>query len=263
MTADNHVHTRFSPDAKGDPEEFVLRAIKLGLKHIAFTEHVDLLYKSDPSFVMCDLDEYFGYARGLQNRYSDKIYVSVGLEVGYTAQNKNINADIINRYRPDYVINSVHEVGGVDCWFDSYFSGKTPEKAAREYFEAVLSSLNAPYPFDAVGHVGYVARNAPYDMPLAKLAPDLINEIFRTAVAADKIVEINASCPVTRGVTVPCAEVFGMYVNAGGKKTCFASDAHNPSDIGRGYDAFTKLCATAGIATQTVKQNGKEKSLPL
>ena len=37
MTADNHVHTRFSPDAKGDPEEFVLRAIKLGLKHIAFT----------------------------------------------------------------------------------------------------------------------------------------------------------------------------------------------------------------------------------
>ena len=71
MVADNHVHTKYSPDGHNEPEEFVLRALELGLKHIVFTEHADLMYYK-PNVAHCDLSDYFSCVRALQKNTKPK-----------------------------------------------------------------------------------------------------------------------------------------------------------------------------------------------
>ena len=63
---DLHVHSKFSTDNDADPEETVLRAIELGLKGIAFTEHY-----------------YYGASEPvevLKDKYKDSILIFRGVE---------------------------------------------------------------------------------------------------------------------------------------------------------------------------------------
>ena len=262
MTADNHLHTRFSPDASGDAEEYILAAIAANAKHLAFTEHVDLLY-FDPSFKMCDLNEYFAHMNMLKNKYADRISLSAGLEIGYTAENKLLNKELVSKFAPDYVINSVHEVNGIDCYFKKFFVNTTPLAAAEEYLNTVLESLDAPYPYHAVGHLGYVTRNAPYEMNLSELCPELIKKILTKIINGGKILELNTSCIKPLDKSIPSRDVLKLYVSLGGKKICFSSDAHKPYDLFRNYEYFRQLCRESNITSQTVIINGNETALPL
>ena len=44
MTADCHMHTNFSTDSETPIEEQVEQAIRLGMEHICFTDHMDMDY---------------------------------------------------------------------------------------------------------------------------------------------------------------------------------------------------------------------------
>lgn len=256
MTADTHIHTRFSPDGTGEPEAFVLRALELHAEHVTFTEHVDLLY-SDPSFVT-DLDAYFACARALQQKYADRIYVGVGLELGYTAQNKHLYADLVAKYRPDYIVNSVHQVGAYDCYAPEYFAGRTVKDAVCAYLDAVAESLLAPYPYHAVGHLGYVCRSAPQPVSLYEIAPQKTDEIVRHIANSDKILELNTHVKALSTPTLPDADVLRQYVQAGGTRVCFASDAHSPDTLGRRYAAARALAQNCGLTVQTLTENGQQ-----
>ena len=60
IKADFHVHTSFSGDSEADMEEMIQKAIGMGLKDIAFTEHMDLNFpvtESTPEgFFECNVD---------------------------------------------------------------------------------------------------------------------------------------------------------------------------------------------------------------
>ena len=58
-------------------------------------------------------------------------------------------------------------------------------RAYEDYLACVRASLDAPYPYDIVGHIGYVSRNAPYENK--KLRYDdyvaQLNDILETVIA--------------------------------------------------------------------------------
>lgn len=262
IVADNHVHTRFSPDGHEDPELFVMHALALGMQHICFTEHVDLLYYN-PAVEKGDIDGYFSYVRKLKQKYADRLYIGVGLEMGYTYKNKEENARFLVQYGPDYVINSVHEVDGVDCYCAEYFTNKSPQQAYAAYLEAVEESLDAPYTYHAVGHLGYVCRNAPFDTSdFYAVMHTQIDRILEKTVAKQKILELNTSVRTAKSPTLPQRDIFMRYAAAGGARICFSSDAHRPEEVGRQYEVARALAAAAGIAEQTVIENGQEETLP-
>lgn len=261
MTADNHIHTKFSPDGNGDPEEFVQQALALGCRHMVFTEHVDLHYYK-PEVSKGDVDGYFACVRKLQKKYADELYIGAGLEMGYTTRNKEDNKAFIAQYRPDYVINSVHQVGDSDCYFPEYFTDKTPHEAYASYLDAVRESLDAPYPYHAVGHIGYVCRNAPFD---ARLCPEFlpqVADILRCILRKNKILELNTNCRKEWLGTLPERNILLTYAALGGRKLCFSSDAHRPRDIGRSYETAKRLAAAVGVKNQTVIEYGKESTIP-
>ena len=84
---------------------------------------------------------------------------------------------------------------------------------------------------------------------------------MRKIIAKQKILELNTSVRGVRDNTVPVREIFLQYVALGGKKVCFASDAHRPQDAGRNYAAARTLAREAGISVQTVVENGREKEI--
>jgi hypothetical protein len=82
---------------------------------------------------------------------------------------------------------------------------KTDEKGAcvlrervevfREYFAYIRRSLDAPYPYDIVGHIGYIARYVPFEDKSFSLEEfgEEIDDILKTIIAKDKILEVNSA----------------------------------------------------------------------
>ena len=56
---DFHLHSNFSVDCKVPPEDMVKEAIKMGMKAICFTDHIDLSLDQDKSKnVLFNIEDY-------------------------------------------------------------------------------------------------------------------------------------------------------------------------------------------------------------
>ena len=103
--------------------------------------------------------------------------------------------EIIERYKPDYIINSVHRIGNGYYEKDKNGGKILREKRVvyNEYFECVLRSLEAPYKYDVVGHFGYCTRYAPYADKRASFEEygAKIDRILKRIIELGKILEIN------------------------------------------------------------------------
>ena len=107
---------------------------------------------------------------------------------------------------------AVHACDGNDCYFADYFRGKDKAYAYRSYLEAVRKSLDAPYGYDIVGHIGYVSRNAPY--PDKTLRYEIIViEVFGHAVVRKPLRLCREDHLFERGD--PVVGISGMGVNVG------------------------------------------------
>lgn len=177
MLTDVHTHSTFSADGETPLSGMLARAQELGIAYYGIAEHFDYDYLADgilpegKTVPMIDASAYFSEVRRLQESYAGRMHVLAGGEFGYTSNPAahRMYQETIARFSPDFVVNSVHSVNGKDAWFSEYFAGKTREEAYRSYLEKVRESLDAPYPYDIVAHIGYVSRNAPLFRQFAAL----------------------------------------------------------------------------------------------
>ena len=118
---DVHTHTIFSPDGKDDIDTMLQTARELGVAYYGVSEHIDYdmklfgkSYTAKPRFT--DEEEYFRVAREKQKEYDGVMKVLVGAVIGYADGEMVASAyrEFIKKYRPDFVINSVHTLHGND-----------------------------------------------------------------------------------------------------------------------------------------------------
>ncbi len=238
-----------------------------GLRWFGSSEHFD--YDYPPAGVMYEdgspahIDEaaYFSAARSLQkqvNSYSFTYFA--GGEFGYShessAQERYFK--LIDKFSPDFIINSVHTCDGCECAYAAYFAGKDKERAYARYLERVLESLSAPYRYDIIGHVGYVSRYAPFAD--AKLHYDNFRELYdailRGIISRGKILEVNSSVGRAGGLTLPDEDVLYRYFELGGRKISFGSDAHCSRDVARSADKVCAALRKIGYSCLTVPAEG-------
>src|SRR5687767_737345 len=85
---DYHMHTPLCGHARGSPDEYVRRALELGLEGIGFSEHLYLYHLPpegrDPELAMReeDMPQYVSMVEEVRERYPD-ITVRLGLEADY------------------------------------------------------------------------------------------------------------------------------------------------------------------------------------
>lgn len=271
LITDVHNHSKYSHDCQIPLVEMVESALCKGVAFYGTSEHFDYdvtIVRQDPSQSI-DEEGYFHDARHVQEDYAGVINVLVGAELSYCEDPRVIQANtkICEKYQPDFIVNSVHTKNGIDYYKQSVFyqteNGervlRKKEQVYREYLQFIRDSLDVPYPYDIVGHIGYAARYAPYDnreITLDEFKSE-IDAILTKIIEKDKIVEVNGKSKGMQDAFLPSKEILERYYALGGRKVSYGSDAHLTGQILFSYDEVVRTLKEIGFTYLTVPCKGE------
>lgn len=266
LITDVHTHTTFSSDGHSSIFEQLAQAKKLGVTYWGVSEHFDYDYFVDDILFegevvpLTDAEKYFFTARKLQDENKD-IHILVGAECGFTRNRKvdRYYQSMIERFAPDFIVNSVHTDGAYDYFEDRVYMGKTKQEIYDGYLDLVRASLDVPYHYDIVAHIGYPTRVAPYPDRVMHYADhaEKIDDILRTIIRKNKILEVNTSVKGLETPFLPFVEIVERYYQLGGRAISYASDGHSTDRLCLGREQAVEQLKRIGFTYLTVPFRGK------
>lgn len=241
ITADLHVHSTFSCDAKDSLESLCQRAIEAGLTHICFTDHYDLI-EGDMGFHYLDLDAYTQALDAVRRQFQGRLHILKGVEFGephlFPQEFQEVKAMGF-----DMIMAGIHS-------FDSCFIGDeallmrfSPEEVFANYYGEVLQLVETGG-FDVLAHLDLPKRYL--GKPIGQ--DPLIDRILSCLADKGIALEINTS-PLRKGLgeCAPDYEILNRYRSLGGRRVTVGSDAHGISDVGAGFPYAARLLLKAGF----------------
>jgi len=256
IRVDLHNHTTRCNHAEGTVDEYIQRAIELGIDIYGFSEHAPMDFDENYRLKFDEMDAYVSDILGAKERYKNDIDILLGYEVDWLQGHMDervLHADV------DYLIGSVHFI---DKWgFDNpEFIGGWKEKDIDEIWQAYFDATEAMAKsgkFDIVGHLDLIKvfKFMP-KQDIRLLAKDVLKAIKKS----NMVIEIN-----TAGLRKPIGEMYPSRAlveeaYALDIPITFSSDAHAVEQIGAGYDLATALARDIGY-TQAVTFKGRDKQL--
>ncbi|MEX1139267.1 MAG: histidinol-phosphatase HisJ [Bacteroidota bacterium] len=248
MIVDYHTHTSLCKHAQGDAEEYILRAIELGLDEIGCSEHIPMPGGFDEKHRM-SLEQYQSmYAprvTELRDRYRGEIIVRRGIEGDFFPGTESWVAGFIKENGFDYVIGSVHFLGSWgfdDMVFVHNFEGRDIDDVYEKYFEAVRQSARSGL-FDIIAHCDLVKK---FGHRPKKDLTELIRETMKEIRRNNLCIEINTS-----GLRKPVKEMYPSesilkIAHEIGVPLTLGSDAHDPADVGADFTRAIALVEQYG-----------------
>ncbi|MCH5163153.1 MAG: PHP domain-containing protein [Clostridiales bacterium] len=235
---DCHIHSRFSVDAlragAASPDEIANTVRSHGLRGFIVTDHLDIGHW--PSIDTSRFNEYFDVWNEVRDKNPD-LTIYIGMEVGFEKETAEQAAELIQSLPLEYVINSVHYWK----WLDENDNGRVSVFAG--YLQCVLASLDAPYSFTTIGHLGFPERYVKYPIGERemeyKLFKPLMDEIIEKTVERGIRFEENTNAGGV--MRLPRADFLRAYKKAGGMRPVIGSDAHKSDEIGQHFGVATKF----------------------
>ena len=255
---DLHTHCTLSFDGKSSSEEMVKRAVGLGLRHYALTDHIDLGEFPDKDF---DLEATVTGAReqlpALQKKYAGDITLLYGVELGQAVHEPEKAAQLISDNNYDFIIASIHNIRGHEDFYFLDYTGIDVQELMRLYFEELLETAEWGR-FDVLGHITYPLRyitgDYGIDIDLSRFG-SIIDEILRAVIKNGKGIEINTSGLRQKyGRMFPDADIVQRYRELGGKILTVGSDAHCTDDLGKGIAEGIKTAKQCGFTEIAIFQ---------
>lgn len=247
MISDCHMHTRFSSDSDAPLEEMAERALKLGMKRICVTDHYDMEYPGGEFSL--DTASYLKELEALGERYAGRLEIRRGVELGLQPHLGQSIRAYIRTHPFDYVIGSVHLVGGLDPYDRDQYPGSDRE-LYREYFACTLENIRSVTGFQALGHLDYVVRyghgrEKEYSY---RAYADVIDEILRELICRGIALEVNSGgLKYGLGFPNPHPDVLKRYRELGGELVTVGSDAHRPEHVGYGFSQVREILLDCGF----------------
>lgn len=249
---DIHIHSHFSFDSDEKPENYISLAQKAGVPVVGFSEHYDYdAYLDGANIGLTDVISYLNYIKELKNNVKNP-EILCGIEFGFSQKAAAEYKRLADSYNFDYIINSVHTLPDRgDCYFDEFFKGKTIKELYYDYFNAVLESVKADYDYQIIGHIGYVSRYRSGDGTriIYEDYSDILDEILKEIIKRDKCLEINSSTGSSGSAYLPDFDVIKRYVQLGGSKLSFGSDAHKAENYLNKSDELKNFLKSIGVNT--------------
>jgi len=259
--ADYHTHSSFSSDSDTPLEENIKKAVFLGLKEIACTDHIDYDYP-DPEFpFLFDYTPYRKEIDRLKEKYNGKIKIKIGVEIGIQPHvTDKIKALTSSNYY-DFIIASTHVAGDkYDLCTNEFFEGKTKHEAYTDYFLEVLENVKKYDFYNVYGHIDFINRYGNYADKTMNYDEfkDITDEILKEIIARGKGIEVNTSgYRYGLGQPHPGFELIKRYKELGGYIITVGSDAHKPEQLTLKFDSAYKLLREAGFDKITLFTNRK------
>ncbi len=253
---DLHNHTIRCNHAEGTVDEYIQRAIALGIDIYGFSEHAPMDFDEKYRLPFCDMEAYAKDILDAKERYKNKIEILFGYEVDYLPGHMDervLNADV------DYLIGSVHFI---DKWsfdnpeFIGGWKNKDIDEIWKAYFEATEAMVKMGK-FDIVGHLDLIK--------VFKYLPKtdvriLAKDVLKAIKTSGMVLELNAA-----GLRKPIGEIYPSpqlleEAYALGIPITFSSDAHAVDQVGFGYDKVISLAKEIGY-TKAVTFQGRDRKL--
>jgi histidinol-phosphatase (PHP family) len=290
--SDYHLHLHpHQPSDEGPPpgeyppghiEAYVEAAAREGVGELGFTEHLYRCVESrdalgdwweqepDPrlaahtrGFVAEDRNlSLEAYVTAVEDAKGRGLPVLLGLEVDFFPESIGAVLDLLDPYPWDFLIGSVHWIGG---WaIDSSAAGsewenRSVERGYNQYF-ALETQLAASGAVDVLAHVDLPKK---YGHRLPEEPVHHYEAVVAAAAASGTAVEVSS-----QGLRKPAAEVYpsprflSMFYEAGVPIT-LASDGHFPSEAAWGHDAVVGAARAAGYSKRLQFRRGVGELVPL
>lgn len=240
MYIDYHVHSEFSDDSEYPVEDVVKDAIKLGLKEICFTDHVDYGVKKDHDDITStlarfnvDYPTYYEKIKYLQDKYKEDISIKLGLEFGIQTHTIPMYESLIKRYPFDFILLSIHEVDDLEFWTQDYQKGKTQKEYNEGYYKELLNVVKNYHDYSVLAHLDLITRYDKCGIYPFENVKDTVIEILKTVIKDGKGIEINTSSH-RYGLNdlTPSREILKLYKELNGQIITIGSDSHKKEHLG-------------------------------
>lgn len=264
--ADYHMHSNVSPDGHASMEDMCLATHRKGLKEIVLTDHYEF-YQPEIShnfFVKPYIETYFKKLERCRKQCSPYIRIRAGVEMGQSYLNLEKEQEILRRFPYDYVIGSVHKLHNTDLGEVDYRSADVDALCRRNLEK--LYQLADESDFDCMGHVDLIKRYAAfYDVKVDLFRyRDQLCRIFERLIERGKGIEINTSgLRQPAKEALPSLDILKLYRSLGGTILTIGSDAHFPSDVGKGLETALAMAREAGFSKITLFEERKPHFLSI
>lgn len=268
---DYHMHSRHSSDGDKDPsytmEAMCEAALNAGLSEIAVTDHYDVNPLPEgidfPPTVMSDV---YADVMGVRESYKGRLKVLFGIELGQPTQNEPLALKLLDEYKYDFIIGSLHNVENEpDYYFIDYQKTSKNKLISlwERYLEETLTHIEwGKGRFHTLAHFGYLVRyykrNGLGDLISFADKTDIITEIFKKVIDCNMALEINTS-GIRQGLDecIPTDFCLRMYRDLGGEMFTIGSDAHYACHIGDAIkDGYERIKAL-GIDYIMISESGE------
>jgi histidinol-phosphatase (PHP family) len=242
MRIDIHNHTTRCNHAEGTVDEYIQKAIELGIDIYGFSEHAPMDFDPHYRLAFEEMQAYTDDILTAKVRYKNEIKILFGYEVDYLPGHMD---DRVLHATVDYLIGSVHFI---DKWsfdnpeFIAGWKNKDIDEIWKAYFEATEAMAKSGK-FDIAGHLDLIK--------VFKFMPKQdIRLLAKNALQAIKksnmVLEVN-----TAGLRKPIGELYPSRAlmeeaYALDIPITFSSDAHAVDQIGFGYDLATAQAKEIG-----------------
>ena len=254
MVFDSHMHTKFSADSEMLAAEAIDRAASLNLG-VVFTEHFDYGLEIDGKDFTFDAATYMNEYKNLRG---DK--VRLGVEVGLRQSARAANENFLTQADFDFVIGSIHLVDDLDIYYTHFYIGKDKATAYRKYFEQMAEEA-AVADFDALGHIDYICRAAPYDNPEIDYPTFKaeIDAVLKIVVEREKVLELNTRRFYSARAVDELVPVYKKYRELGGRYVTIGSDAHKIAAVGNYFERALEFARELDLTPVTFCERKLEK----
>lgn len=264
LPPDNHVHSQWSWDtATGDMEATCAEAVRWGLPSVAFTEHVDHTrwLVGDGSGVPAawlrhgihdgrlvppplDVEGYLASIDRCRARFP-QLRILTGAELGEPHWHQDAVRSLLAAGGFTRVLASLHStyVEPIGEYVDTgqHYRTTAPEEVVSDYLTGLEQLITQYDDFEVLAHIDYPVRRWPTAVPFATEAfEEQFRHVLRLLREAGKVLEVNTRVPLPR-------TILSWWHEAGGEAISFASDAHRPDLVARGFREAAAMAEATGF----------------
>jgi histidinol-phosphatase (PHP family) len=250
---DYHLHVVAHADrpmTAGNILEYCKVARSRGIREMGITEH-------DRFLEDVDLDAFRE-----AGELSEDVKLRLGIEVDFVPGNEAEMDRVAEALPYDYVIGSVHRVGGEEV--DNPRDKDVYEKwDTYELYEAYYENVRAAAlsgRFEVIGHPDLIKIFRAYpDQDITPMLEETADAVAEAGVAVD-VNSAGLRKPV--GEIYPARNLLGMF-HRRGVPIILSSDAHSAAEVGAGYDKSVKLVKDVGYTEVATFENREMGALAL
>ncbi len=262
---DYHIHPNYSIDAEGDVDEYCRTAVEVGLKEIAFTTHLDSDRIAEDCYVnvrgkSVDIessvwfDDYESTIRVAGDHYKDQgLQVLLGVEVDCFPGVLEALPERFFSTNFDFIVGSVHLIDHIaisaEGRADEVFRKYSIEELGEKYYSILIDSIDLEI-FDVLAHIDLYRRYGErfYGEKIHDLWKPHLRELSKKMISKNVGFEINTSS-LRRGMQQPMPEerIVSALKTEGVNTVTVGSDAHTPTDVGKGIKTALEMMKRAGF----------------